>query len=75
MWKNLVSSFLTNISEGDYRNTLTVVAGALGTDKTLLASHWIAEGARNDETCVYISSRMSITTIVGSSLIPSSNLH
>ena len=45
------------------RNTLTVIAGTLGTGKTLLASHWIAEGARNGETCVYISSRMSITTI------------
>ena len=45
------------------KNTLTVIAGTLGAGKTLLASHWIAEGAKNGETCVYISSRMSITTI------------
>jgi len=45
------------------KNSLTTIAGTLGTGKTILASHWVAEGAMNDETCVYISTRMPITTI------------
>ena len=45
------------------KNSLTTIAGTLGTGKTVLSSHWVAEGAENGETCVYISTRMPITTI------------
>ncbi len=45
------------------RNTLTTIAGTLGTGKTILSSHWIAEGAKKGEVCVYVSTRMPITTI------------
>ncbi len=45
------------------RNTLTTIVGTLGVGKTILSSHWVAEGAKNGEVCVYVSTRMPITTI------------
>ncbi len=41
------------------RFTENLIIGRSGIGKTILAAHWAAEGARNDETVVYISTTMT----------------
>jgi len=41
------------------RNSLGLIVGYTGTGKTVLASHWAAEGARNDETVIYLSTTLT----------------
>ncbi len=41
------------------RFTENLVIGRSGIGKTILAAHWAAEGARNDETVIYISTTMT----------------
>ncbi len=41
------------------RFTENLIIGRSGIGKTILAAHWAAEGARNDETVVYISTIMT----------------
>jgi KaiC/GvpD/RAD55 family RecA-like ATPase len=40
------------------KNTTNLITGRSGTGKTILASHWAAEGARNGESVVYISTTL-----------------
>ncbi len=41
------------------RFTENLIIGRSGIGKTILAAHWAAEGARNDETVIYISTTMT----------------
>ncbi len=41
------------------RYTENLVIGRSGIGKTILAAHWAAEGARNDETVMYLSTTMN----------------
>lgn len=41
------------------RYTENLIIGRSGIGKTILAAHWAAEGARNDETVVYLSTTMN----------------
>jgi KaiC/GvpD/RAD55 family RecA-like ATPase len=41
------------------RNTISLIAGRSGIGKTILAAQWAAEGARNGETVIYISTTMN----------------
>ena len=36
------------------RNTVNLITGRSGIGKTILASHWAAEGAKNDENVVFL---------------------
>ncbi|MCS7119133.1 MAG: RAD55 family ATPase [Archaeoglobaceae archaeon] len=41
------------------RNTINLLIGRSGIGKTILAAHWAAEGAKNGETVIYISTTMN----------------
>ncbi|MEM2069936.1 MAG: RAD55 family ATPase [Archaeoglobaceae archaeon] len=41
------------------RSSINLIIGRSGIGKTVLAAHWAAEGARNDEKVVYISTTMN----------------
>jgi len=41
------------------RYTENLIIGRSGIGKTILAAHWAADGARNDETVVYLSTIMN----------------
>ena len=40
---------------GLFRDSVTVISGATGTGKTLLSTHFLAAGARNDERCLLLA--------------------
>ncbi len=46
------------------RNGMSLIVGPSGIGKTILAVQWLAEGARNGETCVYISTTVPSKAIV-----------
>ncbi|MEM4645807.1 MAG: RAD55 family ATPase, partial [Archaeoglobaceae archaeon] len=41
------------------RNTISLIAGRSGIGKTILAAHWAAEGVKNGENVIYISTTMN----------------
>lgn len=41
------------------RNTISLITGRSGIGKTILAAQWAAEGAKNGETVIYISTTMN----------------
>ncbi|MDK2795387.1 MAG: hypothetical protein PWQ58_586 [Archaeoglobaceae archaeon] len=41
------------------RNSISLIVGRSGIGKTILAAQWAAEGARNGETVIYISTTMN----------------
>ncbi len=41
------------------RDSLSLIIGRSGIGKTILSAHWAAEGARNDETVVYITTTLN----------------
>ncbi len=41
------------------RNTISLITGRSGIGKTILAAHWAAEGAKNGETVIFISTTMN----------------
>lgn len=41
------------------RNSISLIVGRSGIGKTILAAHWAAEGAKNGENVIYISTTMN----------------
>ena len=52
------------LSGGFPRNSVTLVSGTPGSGKTIMCYHYIAEGLRNGEKCLYLSSDERIENIL-----------
>lgn len=52
------------LSGGIPQNSITLVSGTPGSGKTILCFHYIAEGIKNSENCLYLTSDERIKSIV-----------